>query len=730
MSDKLQEYEKLTEQLNREDAARFLTRAKQRGTYICPFCNNGSGETGDGITKQKGSTRYTCFKCKAQGDKGSYTTIDLIGGLFGLEDFAEARNKAAELYGYALPGSDKAADPKYKEALKKKQEAAERKAKFEEIERKKQEEAERIDYTAYYKDRAEHITETDYMQSRGISLETCKHFLVGYEPEWRHPKTPQTVPTSERVIIPISRYNYLARAINNEVPEKYQKQRVGKSDLFNKKALNTAALVFITEGEPDAMSIYEAGHEAIATGSAANKQLVIDEIARRIDQSEHIPLLAIVPDKDETGDKAAKYIINEAEKLGVKIYTAAELTGAYKDSNDYLKADREAFIMAVNDKAREIMADNTAADHNEITEPKPETAEEKEKREKEEAESFLNRASVQPLVDFISTVGNGKSKREIIPTGFKELDKILGGGLTEGLCTIGAVSSLGKTSFCLQLADNIASSGRPVIYISLEMPADELISKIISRRLYASQKLNITAGELLRGVSKENFIPVMDELRSMGETPFYYFEGSGDIGAEIVDHQSGRGVKEITQRVIESRRKAGQPDKTPVVIVDYLQILQPKDMRATDKANNDFNVVKLKTLSRELKCPVIAISSFNRQNYNADADYSSFKETGAIEYTSDIVLALQFACMSKNADKVQEEIKKQIQQGKEGHAQELEIKILKNRMGFKDTLPVSFVPKYNYFAFDDFLPVGDNELPFDDNKKIDYDIFANAKKVK
>ena len=79
---------------------------------------------------------------------------------------------------------------------------------------------------------------------------------------------------------------------------------------------------------------------------------------------------------------------------------------------------------------------------------------------------------------------------------------------------------------------------------------------------------------------------------------------------------------------------------------------------------------------------------------------------------------------------IPEEIKKQIQQGKEGHAQELEIKILKNRMGFKDTLPVSFVPKYNYFAFDDFLPVGDNELPFDDNKKIDYDIFANAKKVK
>ena len=737
MSDIEQEYKDLTERLKNENPGMILRKAKRKG-HVCPICDNGAGADGDGITKVPRSKPpiYKCFKCGFSG-----SLIDLVGAMEGKEDFTEARNRAAELYGYALPGSDKASDPKYKEALKKKQEAAERKAKFEEIERKKQEEAERVDYTAYYKDRAEHITETDYMQKRGITPEVCKRFLLGYDPKWRHPKTPQTVPTSARVIIPISRYGYLARAVNSEeVSKQYIKQRVGRAAIFNEKTIDKAEIVFITEGEINAMSIIVAGQEAIAYGSASNKDKVLQALKSRKEKEKHIPLLAIIPDNDETGKGAAGYITREADKLGIKIYTAAELTGKYNDTNDFLIAEREAFIMAVNDKAREIKAAAehqsealTAADQTKAEAPadapKPETAEEREAREKKEAATFLNNTSVRPLVDFIDAVGDGKSKREIIPTGFKKLDVVLGGGLTAGLYTIGAISSLGKTSFCLQLADNIASKGNPVIYISLEMPSDELIAKLVSRRLYESGKLNLTAGELLRGVKEEHIAEVMDILRAMGNTPFYYFEGSGDIGAEIAG-EIKRGVKEITQRVIESRRKAGEEDKTPVVIVDYLQILQAKDMRATDKANNDFNVVRLKTMARELQCPVIAISSFNRQNYNADADYSSFKETGAIEYTSDCVIALQFACMSEDTSKIQNDIKEQIQRGKEGKGQDLQIKILKNRMGYKDSLNITFVPKYNYFSMDGFVPISEDiKPPFEDsNEKID--IFANAKKIK
>lgn len=685
MSDKLQEYEKLTEQLNREDAARFLTRAKQRGTYICPFCNNGSGETGDGITKQKGSTRYTCFKCKAQGDKGSYTTIDLIGGLFGLEDFAEARNKAAELYGYALPGSDKAADPKYKEALKKKQEAAERKAKFEEIERKKQEEAERVDHTAYYKDRAEHITETDYMQSRGISLETCKHFLIGYEPEWRHPKAPQTVPTSERVIIPISRYNYLARATGEEVPKEYQKQRAGKSDLFNKKALNTAALAFITEGEIDAMSIYEAGHEAIATGSAANKQLVIDEIARRIDQSEHIPLLAIVPDKDETGDKAAKYIINEVEKLGVKIYTAAELTGAYKDSNDYLKADREAFIMAVNDKAREIMADNTAADQSEEVKP------------------YVPQYSKLFQAEFMQFC---EKEQERISTGILDLDIALKGGLTDELYILGAETGQGKSAFSMCLAENIARQGKDVLYFALEMSRKEIIARGISALSWRDRKKYtenpISAGDILYydyDRTAGDFLKVPTKRYSKQAEQWFKEYGNNLIIIENTPKGiTAADIAKITKQHIETT------GNKPIVFVDYLQMLAPDSSdraQADRKTKLDVAIRVLKGISIRHSIPVFTISSLNRIGYGKRVNSASLKESGDLEYTAGILLGLNLDAQMQdyNSEKeAEEKIKKALNPGKD-KPREMTLEVMKFRNGTKrNDVKLHYYATYNYFT--------------------------------
>ena len=76
-------------------------------------------------------------------------------------------------------------------------------------------------------------------------------------------------------------------------------------------------------------------------------------------------------------------------------------------------------------------------------------------------------------------------------------------------------------------------------------------------------------------------------------------------------------------------------------MVDYLQIISPCDPRATDKQNVDRTVVELKRLSRDLKSPVLAISSFNRDAYNKQASMASAKESGAIEYGCDVLLALQ-----------------------------------------------------------------------------------------
>ena len=76
------------------------------------------------------------------------------------------------------------------------------------------------------------------------------------------------------------------------------------------------------------------------------------------------------------------------------------------------------------------------------------------------------------------------SKYQAKSTKFKELDQKLSGGLKNGLYVFGAISSLGKTTFVLQLADNIASQGHKAIIFSLEQSRFELVSKSLSRLTY------------------------------------------------------------------------------------------------------------------------------------------------------------------------------------------------------------------------------------------------------
>ena len=74
----------------------------------------------------------------------------------------------------------------------------------------------------------------------------------------------------------------------------------------------------------------------------------------------------------------------------------------------------------------------------------------------------------------------------------------------------------------------------------------------------------------------------------------------------------------------------------PVVIVDYLQIISPITSYQTTKDVVDYNVRALKKLQTENNLVVLVISSLNRQNYLTPIDFSSFKESGGIEYTFDL----------------------------------------------------------------------------------------------
>ena len=156
----------------------------------------------------------------------------------------------------------------------------------------------------------------------------------------------------------------------------------------------------------------------------------------------------------------------------------------------------------------------------------------------------------------------------------------------------------------------------------------------------------------------------------------YISEGVGDIGAE-----------QVRQTVKEHILYTG---RTPVVIIDYLQILAPYSERATDKQNTDKAVMELKRISRDYKTPVIGISSFNRANYKEAVTMEAFKESGAIEYSSDVLIGLQLkGAGEKNFD---------ANEAKRKDPREIELVILKNRNGRTGgKISFNFYPLFNYF---------------------------------
>lgn len=333
-----------------------------------------------------------------------------------------------------------------------------------------------------------------------------------------------------------------------------------------------------------------------------------------------------------------------------------------------------------------------------------------------------NRASYMPeraadiAAMFIPEILN-KSTPDAYPTGFKELDAILDGGLFPGLYVVGAISSLGKTTFSLQIADNIAESGKHVLFFSLEMSKREIIAKSLSRRMmqaamkkYKNTKHAKTTRDIMKGAAgwsaqaQELFLDA-DAWYHTSEEPLYIGtepeHHPGDF-LEISEGSGNIGYKEIRAAVQAYKVENGV---YPVVVIDYLQIMAPADPRATDKQNTDKTVLELKRMSRDFNIPVLAISSFNRENYNTAVNMAAFKESGAVEYSADVLIGLQYGYMRRRKDETEKARAARIVEARD-HVQEeaaqglpilVDAVILKNRNGARGHAPLKFMPRFNCY---------------------------------
>ena len=273
-----------------------------------------------------------------------------------------------------------------------------------------------------------------------------------------------------------------------------------------------------------------------------------------------------------------------------------------------------------------------------------------------------------------------------IKTGFQEFDREAG-GLYPGLYTIGAVSSLGKTTFCAQMADQIAAGGNDVLFFSMEQSRLELVSKSIVRTVAKKDiSTTLTSLKIRRGFLPR---PVLDAARE-------YAESVGDR-LSIIEGVFDCNIGYISNYI---RDYIKLNDRRPVVFIDYLQILQPTDdgqHRPNDtRATIDAAVRELKMLSHKYRIPIIVISSLNRANYLLPIDFESFKESGLVEYSSDVLMGLQFRCLHDpefEKMKTITEKREKIRREKNGTPRKLELVILKNRYG-----KPSFCCGFDYFS--------------------------------
>ena len=526
----------------------------------------------------------------------------------------------------------------------------------------------------------------DYMSSRGFiapdgkaDLAFLRRWRVGYATEWptkrKGPDGKEEVYMRkvEAVTIPTAGGSVFARACCGDA----KLAQSGARYLFNEAALyQKEKPVVIVEGEIDALSVlYSAGDvvEAVGLGGLAGWNKVLGLI--KSGQVQARRFIIALDDDPEEKEGTRQNVRETAEKLRLGLHAADRVAiiadaaygvngAGYKDANEVLVMEpprlREQIELAAG-----------------LAKSIPDPLEEKRARYEQEnnglagLEAFLTDEAPEPPA----------------ATGFAGLDELLDGGLYEGLYTLFATPGNGKTTLMLQVADTIAQAGRDVLFIALEMGKKALQARSLSRlsslladgdSAYTALSEREISASKWRKWGKESWRSAAGTIskaskiyRQWAERVFFFESQGGTFSA----------VREAVERHIRFR---GCP---PVVFVDYLQILRPDNTGLTDKQAVDSHVLGLKQLSRDYGLPVVVASSLARTSYSERLTLASGKESGGIEFTSDVVLGIQLLGVGTASFNVEEARAKKVR--------ELEVVVLKNRTGALGTACLQYWPRWN-----------------------------------
>jgi replicative DNA helicase len=249
-----------------------------------------------------------------------------------------------------------------------------------------------------------------------------------------------------------------------------------------------------------------------------------------------------------------------------------------------------------------------------------------------------------------------------IATGYLDLDEKTAGLQNNELVIVAARPSVGKTSFALNLVRNMVLDEKCVFFVSLEQSRTELAERLLcaqgrvdSHRL---RKGHLNADEMQR---------LMDASGQFEKAKLY------------IDDSPAQGML----RIAANARRLKMRQQLDIVIIDYLQLIEPDSKRDSRQEQVAAISRRLKFLAKELQIPVVALAQLNRSSEDREGHrprLSDLRESGSLEQDADTVMLLH---------------RPDAEPGQQGEV--IDVVIAKQRNGPTDTVTLTFLKQFMRF---------------------------------
>ncbi|HUJ89156.1 MAG TPA: replicative DNA helicase [Syntrophorhabdales bacterium] len=232
------------------------------------------------------------------------------------------------------------------------------------------------------------------------------------------------------------------------------------------------------------------------------------------------------------------------------------------------------------------------------------------------------------VMENVRTIERLSQKKQAVtglPTGFLELDKLTSGLQRSDLIIVAGRPSMGKTAFCLNIAQHAALSdggNAPVGIFSMEMSKEQIVMRLLS------SESEVEFSKLRTGTLSHAEWPKLAEAAgTLYKAPIF------------IDDSPALGVLDLRARA----RRLKKEHDLGLLVIDYLQLMRGRSNTGGDRREQEISEISrfLKALAKELNIPVVAISQLNRmveQRDNKRPRLSDLRESGAIEQDADVIM--------------------------------------------------------------------------------------------